>query len=304
MKNFNFDFISRWKIWFAGSLIVILIGLGFMVTQGLNMGIDFVGGTSVLIDMGKDFDKAEVDVIVKKYDANAVTQKVDGTQLELRSQSLDTVTTGELVKELKTAYTLSENPVLEEELMGASISAELTRSGILAVIIASLLMLAYISARFRTNYALAAVIALIHDILITLAIYAIFRIPLNTPFIAAILTILGYSINDTIVIFDRLRENLALSKRSDPSAVANLSINQSMTRSINTLATTLFTIVAVYFFVPAVRDFAFPITIGILAGGYSSIFIASPVWVYLEKLTNAKRASHKNVNKPVYKKAK
>lgn len=304
MRNFNFDFISRWKIWFAGSLIVILLGLGFMATQGLNMGIDFVGGTSVTIDMVKDFDKAEVDVIVKKYDANAVTQKVDETKLELRSQSLDTVKTAELVKELKTAYTLGENPVLEEKLMGASISAELTRSGILAVIIASLLMLAYISVRFRANYALAAVIALIHDILVTLAIYAIFRIPLNTPFIAAILTILGYSINDTIVIFDRLRENLKVSKGHDPAAVANLSINQSMTRSINTLLTTLFTIVAVYIFVPAVRDFAFPITVGILAGGYSSIFIASPVWVYFEKLTNAKHAAQKKANKPVYKKAK
>lgn len=304
MRKFNFNFISKWKIWFTGSLIIILIGLGFFATKGLNMGIDFVGGTSVVIEMGKDFDKAEVDVIVHKYDANAISQKVDSTQLELRSQSLDPTTTANLVKELKSTYSLSENPVVSENLIGASIGKELTRNGILAVLIASLLMLAYISVRFRANYAIAAILALIHDIFILMSVYAILQIPLNTAFIAAVLTILGYSINDTIVIFDRLRENLRISKHTDPKELANLSINQSLTRSMNTLLTTLFTIVAVYFFVPAVRDFAFPISIGIIAGGYSSIFIASPIWVYLENKTIAKHEAQKKSTKAVYKKAK
>jgi preprotein translocase SecF subunit len=293
MRKTNFKIVGKWKIWFTFSLAIIILGLGFMATKGLNMGIDFAGGTSVVIEMGSDFNKADVDAIVKKFDTNAVSSKVNGTQLELRSQSLDTENTANLVAELKTAYKLSENPVISESTIGAAIGAEQTSGGIKAVLIASLLMLLYISFRFRFNFALAAIIALIHDILITLSVYAIFQIPLNTPFIAAVLTILGYSINDTIVIFDRIRENLKSNKHKTPEAVADQSINQSITRSINTLATTLFTIVAVYVFVPAVRDFALPITIGIISGGYSSTFIASPIWTMLEKKTIEKHTAKK-----------
>ncbi|MGL5243729.1 MAG: protein translocase subunit SecF, partial [Sarcina sp.] len=156
--------------------------------------------------------------------------------------------------------------------------------------IAVMFMLIYVAIRFEVDFGIAAIVALAHDILITLSIFAIFQITVNTPFIAAILTIVGYSINDTIVIFDRIRENRKKMRSASYVEVADKSITQTMTRSINTTLTTLITIVAVYIFVPTVRDFAFPLIIGIACGAYSSIFIASPVWCFLKN----RKSKHKN----------
>ena len=144
-------------------------------------------------------------------------------------------------------------------------------------------MLIYIAIRFEFNFGVAALTALLHDVLITLAVYAIFNIPVNSSFIAAMLTIVGYSINDTIVVFDRIRENSHSMRRSTPAEIANVSINKTLARSINTSLTTLIIIGAVNIFVPTVREFSFPLLIGIAAGAYSSIFIASPIWVLLKK---------------------
>ena len=148
--------------------------------------------------------------------------------------------------------------------------------------VACVAMLIYIAIRFEFNFGLAAIIALLHDGLITLSVYAIFNIPVNSSFIAAMLTILGYSINDTIVIFDRIRENRHSMRRSTPTEIANASINKTLARSINTSLTTLIIIGAVNVFVPTVREFSFPLLIGIAGGAYSSIFIASPIWVLLQ----------------------
>ena len=145
------------------------------------------------------------------------------------------------------------------------------------------MMLIYIAIRFEFNFGIAAITALVHDVLITLAFYAIFNISINNSFIAAMLTIVGYSINDTIVIFDRIRESSRSMRRSTPTEIANVSINKTLARSINTSLTTLIIIGAVNIFVPTVREFSFPLLIGIAAGAYSSIFIASPVWVLLQK---------------------
>ncbi|WP_305085942.1 protein translocase subunit SecF, partial [uncultured Clostridium sp.] len=152
-----------------------------------------------------------------------------------------------------------------------------------SVLVACIAMLFYIAIRFEFNFGVAAIVALVHDVLITLAFYAIFNIPVNNSFIAAMLTIVGYSINDTIVIFDRIRENRHSMRRSTPAEIANTSINKTLARSINTSLTTLIIIGAVNIFVPTVREFSLPLLIGIAAGAYSSIFIASPVWVLLQK---------------------
>ena len=140
-------------------------------------------------------------------------------------------------------------------------------------------MLIYIAVRFEFKFGVIALIALAHDLLITISVFAVFGISINSPFIAAVLTIVGYSINATIVIFDRIRENLKLSGRVSAAEVANKSVTQTMARSINTTLTTLFTIVAVYIFVPTVRGFSFPIIIGIISGLFSSVFIAPSLWV-------------------------
>lgn len=281
--------VEKSKIWLSISLVVIIIGLGFMVTKGLNFGIDFKGGTKVVVDFGKEFNKEEADAIVKKYAPDAVTNTVEKTQYEIKSKDLPTEKVAELFTELKTTYTLEDKALLTDDLIGASIGKELTKNSLIALSVACIAMLIYIAIRFEMNYGIAALIALLHDVLITLSVFAIFDIPVNTPFIAAILTIIGYSINDTIVIFDRVRENSKKMRSATPEVVANTSLTQTMGRSINTTLTTLFVIAAINVFVPTVREFSFPLLIGIAVGAYSSLFVAAPVWVVLKKRTKKRK---------------
>ena len=279
--------VEKSKIWFSISIVLIVISIFSLAINGLNFGIDFKGGTKILIDFGKDFSKLEVEEeIIKKYANDAVTTKVEDSQLEIKSNNLDSEKVSEMFKEIKEKYSLENSALVSQEEIGASIGKELTKKSIIALLVATIGMLIYVGIRFELSFGLAAILALLHDVLITLGIYSLFKIPVNSPFIAAILTIVGYSINDTIVIFDRIRENLKIMRRKDIREVADASINQTLTRSINTVLTTLITIVSVYIFVPAVREFTFPITIGILWGSYSSIFVASPLWVLFKRKLN------------------
>jgi preprotein translocase subunit SecF len=278
--------IEKTKIWFAISIILIVIGLGSLFVKGLNFGIDFNGGTVVTIEMGENImpeTKVEIDTIIQKYDKNATSNTSNETQIEIKSNSLDESTTKDLFEEIKTTYSLEDTALLSQSNVGPSVGKELKDKAVKALLIATLAMLIYIAIRFELKFGIAAVVALAHDILITIGVYALFNVPVNTPFIAAMLTIVGYSINDTIVIFDRIRENTKNMKEKSITEITNISVTQTLSRSINTVATTLFTIVSVYVFVPSVRDFTFPLIIGILSGAYSSIFIASPVWVLLKK---------------------
>lgn len=281
--------VEKSKIWFSISLIVVCIGLAFIAFRGLNFGIDFKGGTKLVFELGEGFDKPEVDEIVKKYAPDAVTKTVEKTQYEIKSKDLNEDKTAELFEELKQTYNLEDENLLSQDQISGSIGRELTQKSIIAVIIACIAMLIYIGIRFKLDFGISAIIALFHDVLITLAVYAIFDIPVNTPFIAAILTIVGYSINDTIVVFDRIRENVKSMRRAKPEEIANKSISQTLARSINTSLTTLIVIGAVNVFVPTVREFSMPLLIGIAAGAYSSIFIASPIWVILRKKKNTSR---------------
>lgn len=289
-----FKIIEKTKIWFVLSLTIIIIGMGVLGVKGLNYGIDFKGGTIVTIEMGKDFNqkkKEEVDKIIKKYDANATTNIANQTQLDLKSNTLTNETISEIFSEIKEMYKLEDKALISQSNVGPSIGKELKDKAVKAFIIATIAMLIYIGIRFEFRFGMAAIVALVHDILITLSIYAVFQVPVNSPFIAAILTILGYSINDTIVIFDRIRENSKKMRGKSLSELTNTSITQTLTRSINTVVTTLFTIVAVYIFVPSVREFTFPLIVGIVSGAYSSIFIASPVWVILKNKSKKKAAA-------------
>lgn len=280
--------IEKTKLWFTLSAIIIVIGISLTVIRGLNFGIDFKGGSNVVIDLGENFNKPEADEIVKNIVPDAITNELDKTQYEIKAKDLDTAKVSEVFEALKEKYGLEDRALISQDEMGASVGKELTRNSILALIVACIAMLLYIAFRFEMDYGLAAVLSLLHDVLITISIYAIFDIPVNTPFIAAILTIVGYSINDTIVIFDRIRENSRSTRRVSATEVANKSITQTMSRSINTSITTLITIIAINIFVPTVREFAFPLIIGIAAGTYSSIFIATPTWVILKNRKNKK----------------
>lgn len=273
--------IEKSKIWFAISAIIIIIGLGTIVTKGLEYGLDFKGGTVVQLNIGKDFDKANIDTIVKKYDKDAQTNKVNNTYIEIKSANLTNDNISSIVKEVKEKF--KESSLTNQESIGASIGKETRTKAMQAIIIASLAILAYVALRFEFKFGIAAIISIIHDVLIMLAVYAVFRIPIDSSFIAAVLTVIGYSINDTIVVFDRIRENQKYMRRASVSELANASLTQTMARSINTVLTVFIMLVAVYAYVPSIRNFSEPLLVGIVSGCYSSIFIATPIWAMLKK---------------------
>ena len=158
-------------------------------------------------------------------------------------------------------------------------------------------MLIYITFRFKLTFGIAAIISLLHDVFVLLAVYALFRVPVNSPFVAAVLTVVGYSINDTIVVFDRIRENLKGFRIMSNEEVADLSIRQTLTRSINTSITTLLSIVCLYLLgVDSIKEFTLPLLVGIASGTYSSICIASPLWVMFEEMRDKKKADKKNLS--------
>ena len=271
--------VEKKKIWFSISAIIIAIGLIAMFTKGLNFGIDFEGGTNIILKFDEEYNKEDVDSIVKGFASGAVTNTAENNEYEIKSKNFESKDVSKLVEELKKKYKMPENAIVSQEEIGASIGKELRVNSLKALAIAFVAMLIYIAVRFEFKFGVIALIALAHDLLITISVFAVFGISINSPFIAAVLTIVGYSINATIVIFDRIRENLKLSGRTSAAEVANKSVTQTMARSINTTLTTLFTIVAVYIFVPTVRGFSLPIIIGIISGLFSSVFIAPSLWV-------------------------
>lgn len=280
--------IEKTKIWFAISLIIICIGLFSFATKGLEYGLDFKGGTATEISIGQDFNKTDVDAIINKYSKEYTSTKVNNTSIEIKSANLTSENVSSIVKDLKAAY--KDSSLTSQEIIGASIGAETKAKAVQAVFISVIAMLIYIGIRFEFNFGFAAITSLVHDVLIMLAVYAVLRIPVDSSFIAAILTVIGYSINDTIVVFDRIRENQKYIRGTDVATLANASITQTMARSINTVMTVLITLAAVYAFVPVIRTFSLPLLVGIATGCYSSICIASPMWVILKNYSRKRKA--------------
>ncbi len=288
-RTFNFPFFKKRYTFFALSAVVIGAGLVFGMIKGPNMGIDFVGGTQVTVNFAdKTINKPEVDDLLKKYDATIVTTVNEGNNLEIRSQNLDTVGFDPALKELEAKYGLNANAVQSIDEIGAAIGSEQTRKAIIASLLSILAILLYVAVRFNFSLGVGAIVALVHDVLFTLSMYMLFRIPINSPFIAAILTIIGYSINDTVVIFDRIRENLAMRGKRHLEEVTDHSISQTMVRTINTSLTVLIILVLMYFIVPQIRDFTLPLLLGTLSGVYSTVFIASPIYVMIENKIKGK----------------
>lgn len=288
--------VERTKLWFGISLALLAIGAIFLIlNKGLNKGVDFSGGTVVRIELGeasKTANKADIDEIINKYSTGTTSRTVNDTQIEIQSNVLDNKKANDLFREIKQKYSLKDTALVDVKHIDASIGRETTRNAVIALLVAGLFMVIYIRLRFKdVKFGLAAIIALLHDVLITMSLYAVLRISINASFIAAILTIVGYSINDTIVIFDRIRENSRKLRGKTVAEIADISVNQSLKRSINTSVTTLLTITAVYIFVPSVRDFSLPIIAGIIAGTYSSIFIASPLWVIFNNIGKKKKVA-------------
>lgn len=286
--------VEKTKIWFLCSLIVIAVGMGFLAVNGLNYGIDFAGGTLLQVDLKQPVNAVEVRGIAEKYAKDVLVSAVDSTSVSIRSSELSSDQSGkidQLKDEMNKKYNLKEDS-WSTEIVGPSIGNELRQKAVYALLAAAAAMLIYVAIRFEIRFGVAAVLALVHDILVTLSVYAILQIPVNSSFIAAVLTIVGYSINDTIVIFDRIRENMKSMRRVSYEELADVSITETMARSINTVLTTLFTITAVYFIgVSAVKELALPLIIGIISGCYSSIFIASPIWVLWKNADKRKKSA-------------
>lgn len=288
-RSFNFPFFKSRNKFFIASILVIGIGLGTGIVRGPNMGIDFAGGTQVTISFGdKAINKPEVDNLLKKYDESIVTSVNDGNTLEVRSQHLDTIKFDPVIEELKTQYGLTDASVQSIDEIGAAIGSEQTKKAVFASVLSVLAILAYVAVRFNFSLGVGAIVALVHDVLFTLAMYFLFRIPINSPFIAAILTIIGYSINDTVVIFDRIRENLGMRGSRNLEDVTDKSISQTMVRTINTSLTVFIILILMYFLVPQIREFTLPLLLGVISGVYSTVFIASPIYVMIENKLKGK----------------
>ncbi|MEJ8554875.1 protein translocase subunit SecF [Tepidibacter sp. Z1-5] len=281
--------IERTKLWFGLSLAIMAIGLVIILTTGLNFGIDFTGGTLMEINLHKIVSTQEIRTITNEYDKdmtiNFVGEKKEAVQIKTK-KDFDSDKRQEVFNKFKEKYNLKETQPEKANQFGATVGKEIRNNAIISTLIAAVGMLIYVSFRFEFSYGIASIIALVHDVIILICAYAIFRVPVNSPFVAAVLTVVGYSINDTIVVFDRIRENMKYAKKNDYANVANQSISSTISRSINTSVTTLVAITSLYVIgVDAIKDFTLPLIVGMAAGTYSSIFIASPTWVLIKQKT-------------------
>ncbi len=295
----NFNIVKHLKIWIAIPLTIILIGIGVIAVRGLNLGIDFIGGSTIHVSIGSPFDVDDIRAIVNEQNINAdilsAGQDNQDAIIKMRYLENQQQIHENIVKALQEKYNLSSD-AFSIDFVGPTMGRTLIQNALMSVLIASALMLVYIWIRFELKSGVAAVIALLHDVLIMIAVTAITGIQINSSFIAAVLTIVGYSINDTIVIFDRVRENLKRMGRKSPmSEIVNESIRQSITRTLNTSLTTIFTVAALYVLgVESIKDFTLPIIVGLIAGTYSSVFIAGSIWaVWDEKSKDGKMATAK-----------
>lgn len=286
--------ISKRKIWFLIPACLLLIGILSMIFRGFNLDIEFAGGTLLQIDLHQNLsDFSEIEAIAASVsgDSNPQVQAVSGaggdTQVSIKTKELTSDQIKDLYLQVAKRYGLDQENELDlvsQSAISPIISSEMKRSAILSTLIAGVLMLIYITIRFRNlNFGLSAVIALLHDVLIVIALYTILQIPVNNSFIVALLTIVGYSINNTIVVFDRIRENRRYYKANQLEELCDESIRQTLGRSLATSITTISVVLLLYILgVQSLRFFALPLLVGMLAGTYSSLFIASPVWYILE----------------------
>jgi len=287
-----FHIVKHRKIYYAISIAVIATGLILVGVRGLNYGIDFTGGTMMQFDMGQQVSSEQIKDVMKDHGINTKQMEItysgsDKHEVTIKtSEALTSKARKSVVNDFKKNFGISEKDVLATELFGPSVGKELRTNALKAIFIAALGMLIYIRFRFREwKFGAAALSGILHDVLCVLTFYAVFRITVNNPFIAGILTVVGYSINDTIVVFDRIRENNRFMHRESQEYIIDLSINQTLSRSIMTSATTLIVMVPLFIMTnSAIREFALPLMAGVAVGTLSSIFVCSPLYYEFTKI--------------------
>lgn len=272
------DVIGKRKIWYAISIIVLVAGLVSLLVQGMNLGIDFIGGNRINVQFAQQVDIADLRTALTEngLEGSKIQEMSDGSYL-LKTAEMDQAKQDAVMADLESRF--GEFEIVESGLVGPSVGAELKKNALISLALAVVLMIAYITYRFEMHFAIAGVLALFHDIFVVVALFSIFQLESDSTFIAALLTIFGYSINDKIVVFDRIRENMGRVKKDQLSGLVNDSIKQSFTRSMNTSISTLILLMALFFFGgQTTRIFVLAMIIGVVAGTYSSLCIASPIW--------------------------
>ncbi len=283
----NINFVSKFKIANIASITIFILSIIFIVFKGLNYGIDFKGGTLIELRAEKKLATSSIREALNLMDLGDVSVKnfgKDGDYLIKVEQKSNKNTNiiPEIKKNLST-YLNTNIDFRRVENVGPKVSSELLKSSIIAISLALAAMLFYIWIRFEWQFSLGSIIALFHDVIITLGIFSVLSLEINLSIIAAVLTIVGYSMNDTVVIYDRIRENLSKYTKISISDIANLSVNETLSRTIITSVTTLLALFSIYILGGEIlRGFSFAMILGVIIGTYSSIFVASPILKFLK----------------------
>jgi len=290
LSKSSIDFLKGKYVAFITSIILILLSIGLFFLNGLNFGIDFKGGTLIEIETQNKIEISEVrsslnslslgDVQVQEFGSDKnllirIEQQQGGDQIQ---QNVLEIVKQKLMNDISETINFRRT-----EVVGPKVSGELIQSGTIAILVAVFAMLIYIWLRFEWQFSLGAVIALLHDVILTIGVFCLTQLEFNLPIIAAILTIVGYSMNDTVVVYDRVRENLRKFRSKEITSLLNLSINETLSRTIVTSVTTLLALVSLYIFGgEVIKGFTFAMIWGVLVGTYSSIFVAAPLLTYLD----------------------
>lgn len=297
--NTNIDFVGKRKLALMFSVVLILIGLASLVIKGgPDYGIDFAGGTLIQVQFAEDTDPGAIkkalsgldlgSLVVQTFgdNQNEYLIRVENTSAELQGLSAQIEST------LESSYKAGTVDIRRVEMVGPQVGKDLRSKGLKAIFYAMLGILVYISWRFEFRFAVGAIIALCHDVLITLGAFSLFGKEIDLPIIAAFLAIIGYSLNDTIIVYDRIRENLGKHNKESFSFIVNRSVNETLSRTLLTSGTTLLVVLALFVLGGGViHNFAFAMLVGVLIGTYSSIFVASPVLIFWEERKKASASS-------------
>jgi preprotein translocase subunit SecF len=281
MRQFNINFMGQRKLWFAFSIILSLISVVSLAVNGLNLGLDFTGGTLVelkysapveLNQVRKAMANAGYDQAIVQHFGSAsdvvirLGEKKDKDQTQVGNEVL-------AAAEADFSGTVSKRRV---DYIGSQVGGELRDKGGLGMLIALIVVMIYVAVRFQSKFALGAAISTVHDVIVVLGVFSLFKLTFDLNVLAAILALIGYSLNDTIIVYDRVRENFRKMRRASATEVVNRSVNQTLTRTINTSATTILVLLALFFFGGAmIHGFASAMLLGVIFGTYSSIYIAS-----------------------------
>ncbi|WP_295313316.1 protein translocase subunit SecF [Roseobacter sp.] len=293
-QNTNFDFFSRWKLWLGISAVMMVVAFASFMIQGLNFGIDFRGGTTIrtesplVVDIGEYREAIDTlglgDVSITEVFDPTFEDDQNVAMIRIQAQDGQEAVTSQVIADVQAALRTVRPDIqfISVESVGPKVSGELIQTAVIAVVLAIGAVLIYIWLRFEWQFAVGAVLALVHDVILTIGVFSELQIRFDLAIIAALLTIVGYSLNDTVVVFDRVRENLRKYKKKPLSEVLNISINETLSRTFMTSVTTLLALIALFVLGgDVIRGFVFAMIWGVIVGTYSSIFVASAVLLYL-----------------------